>query len=46
MHFCGIFDLVGEALAWHEVRDVDGLATVLEADTWVRRFVLDRMAKK
>ncbi|HYG74410.1 MAG TPA: 1-deoxy-D-xylulose-5-phosphate reductoisomerase [Planctomycetota bacterium] len=37
--FCGIFDLVGKALASHKVQPVEKLETVLEADAWARRFV-------
>jgi 1-deoxy-D-xylulose-5-phosphate reductoisomerase len=41
--FCGIFDLIGAALAAHTVRNVDNLDTVLEADAWARRFVLEKV---
>ena len=37
--FCGIFDLVGAALAAHTVQPVENLETVLEADRWAREFV-------
>jgi 1-deoxy-D-xylulose-5-phosphate reductoisomerase len=37
--FCGIFDLVGKALAAHPARPVENLETVLEADAWARSFV-------
>jgi 1-deoxy-D-xylulose-5-phosphate reductoisomerase len=37
--FCGIFDLVGEALAAHTVLPVENLETVQEADRWARKFV-------
>ena len=40
--FCGIFDLVGEALAAHVVQPVENLSTVLEADRWARQFVNDK----
>lgn len=43
--FCGIFDLVGAALAAHTVRDVDNLDTVMEADAWARRFVVEKNVK-
>ena len=41
--FCGIFDLVGKALAAHSVRPVENLETVLEADGWARGFVREQL---
>lgn len=38
----GIFDLVRDALAAHEVRPADTLETVLEADAQTRRFVQEK----
>ncbi len=40
--FCGIFDLVGAALAEHKEQPVASLETVLEADRWAREFVLSK----
>jgi 1-deoxy-D-xylulose-5-phosphate reductoisomerase len=40
--FCGIFDLVGKALAAHTARPVENLEAVLEADAWARRFVKEQ----
>ncbi|HEY3323842.1 MAG TPA: 1-deoxy-D-xylulose-5-phosphate reductoisomerase [Planctomycetota bacterium] len=37
--FCGIFDLVGRALAAHKEQSVESLETVLEADRWAREYV-------
>jgi 1-deoxy-D-xylulose-5-phosphate reductoisomerase len=39
IRFCGIFDLVGEALSAHAVTQADSLETVLAADAWAREFV-------
>ena len=44
--FCGIFDMVGEALAEHSARPVEKLETVLEADAWARRFVNEQVKRK
>ncbi|MFH0939480.1 MAG: 1-deoxy-D-xylulose-5-phosphate reductoisomerase [Planctomycetota bacterium] len=44
IRFCGIFDLVGAALAAHSARQIENLDAVLEADAWARRFVLDKSA--
>ena len=41
--FCGIFELVGQALAAHVTRPVESLETVLEADRWARQFVNERV---
>jgi 1-deoxy-D-xylulose-5-phosphate reductoisomerase len=43
--FCGIFDLVGEALAAHSPKAVDSLQDVLEADRWAREWVKGRAAR-
>ena len=42
IRFCGIFDLIGAALAAHSDRQVENLDAVLEADAWARQFVLDK----
>jgi 1-deoxy-D-xylulose-5-phosphate reductoisomerase len=39
VRFCGIFDLVGEALAAHTPKAVDSLDDVLAADRWAREWV-------
>jgi 1-deoxy-D-xylulose-5-phosphate reductoisomerase len=39
IRLCGIFDLVGGALAAHQTRPVDSLECVLEADKWAREWV-------
>jgi len=44
IRFCGIFDLVGKALAAHTVKQVENLETVLEADKWARQYVRSQMA--
>ncbi|MCY3022014.1 MAG: 1-deoxy-D-xylulose-5-phosphate reductoisomerase, partial [Planctomycetota bacterium] len=44
IRFGGIFDLVGETLAGHNVREIGSLETVLEADRWARERVRE-MAK-
>ena len=40
--FCGIFDAVGGALAAHQVKPLDGLETVLDADKWARQYVVSK----
>ena len=40
--FCGIFELVGEALAAHTVQPVENLDSVLDADRWARNFVANK----
>jgi 1-deoxy-D-xylulose-5-phosphate reductoisomerase len=42
IRFCGIFDCVRDTLAAHTVRQVENLNTVLEADAWARRHVLEK----
>ena len=42
--FCGIFDLVRAALAAHQTEQVQNLETVLQADAWARKFVLEKSA--
>ncbi len=44
--FCGIFDLVGRALAVHKTQPVNELETVLEADRWARQYVTDVAGKQ
>jgi len=42
IRFCGIFDLVGEALRAHTTQAVDSLESVLQADKWAREYVRAR----
>jgi 1-deoxy-D-xylulose-5-phosphate reductoisomerase len=43
--FCGIFDCVSSALEAHKTQQVKDLQTVLEADSWARRFVMDNCGR-
>ncbi len=41
IRFMQIFDLVGQTLEAHEVKPMDSLETVIEADRWARAYVAE-----
>lgn len=43
IRFCGIFDAVGAAIAAHQRQEADSLDTILAADAWARRYVLENL---